>query len=89
MLDGNIKNHRDVCLATYAGYVEYKGLPGKVQTGCPNTPAHKSPYCSLHKPVIAVPQRIQVGDDDHSSVSTDASALCQEPAKEEPVRLIV
>lgn len=49
-----MKNHRNVCCATTAGYTEYKGLPGKVQTGCSNTPAYKSSYCDLHKPVIAV-----------------------------------
>lgn len=53
VMDGNMKNHRHVCLATNAGYTEYKGLQGKVQTGCPNTPAYKSPYCKLHKPLIS------------------------------------
>lgn len=48
-----MKNHRDVCCATYAGYAEYKGLPGRVRTGCPNTPAYKSAYCSVHKPAMA------------------------------------
>lgn len=50
VIDGNMKNHRDVCLATHAGYTEYKGLPDAVRTGCPNTPSHKSRFCSLHKP---------------------------------------
>ena len=63
VLDGNMKNHRDVCCATNAGYVEYKGLPGQVRTGCPNTPAFKSQYCALHKPA-AMPRAIQ------SSVTT-------------------
>lgn len=49
-----MKNHRDVCLATHAGYAEYQGLPGMVQTGCPNTPDYKSRFCSLHKPTIPV-----------------------------------
>ena len=42
VLDGNMKNNRSVCLATHAEYAEYDGLPGTIQTGCPNTPAHKS-----------------------------------------------
>ena len=50
IMDGNMKNHRDVCLATHAGYAEYHGLPDMVQTGCPNTPDYKSRFCSLHKP---------------------------------------
>ena len=53
IMDENMKNHRNICYATTAGYTEYKGLNGKVQTGCPNTPAYKSVYCHLHKPVIS------------------------------------
>jgi len=53
VVDGNMKNHRDVCSATNAGYVEYKGLPGRVRTGCPNTPSFKSSYCNEHKPTMA------------------------------------
>ena len=58
-----MKNHRDVCLATQAGFVEYLGLPGRVTTGCSNTPDHKSKYCSLHKPTA-------IGPDPDSSVSS-------------------
>lgn len=53
VLDGNMKNHRQICLATDAGYMEFDGLPGRIKTGCPNSPAYKSRYCSLHAPVIA------------------------------------
>lgn len=56
VIDGNMKNHRDVCLATEAGFVEYHGLPGRVTTGCANTPDLKSKYCHLHKPTCTVPQ---------------------------------
>ena len=48
-----MKNNRSICLATHAGYAEYDGLPGTIQTGCPNTPAYKSRFCSLHKPTVA------------------------------------
>lgn len=44
VLDGNMKNNPSVCLGTHAGYAEYDGLPGAIQTGCPNTPAHKSRF---------------------------------------------
>lgn len=54
VIDGNMKNHRNVCLATHAGYAEYKGLPEFVRTGCPNSPAYKSQFCSLHKPVSPI-----------------------------------
>ena len=55
VIDGNMKNHRSVCFATNAGYVEYEGLTGRARTGCPNTPDYRSIYCDLHKPVLAVP----------------------------------
>ena len=45
-----MKNHRDVCAAKEAGYAEFNGLPGKVKTGCPNTPQLKSRYCPNHTP---------------------------------------
>ena len=45
-----MKNHRRVCYAVNAGYAEYKGLPGIIRTGCPNTPAYKSQFCKLHNP---------------------------------------
>jgi len=63
VLDGNMKNSREVCLATHAGYAEFTGLPGRVQTGCPNTPGHKSRYCSLHAPCTALPKDIQFSED--------------------------
>jgi len=49
-----MKSHRNVCHAIAPDYTEYTGLQGKVQTGCPNTPVYRSPYCIAHKPVISV-----------------------------------
>lgn len=53
VLDGNMKNNREVCSAKLAGYSEFAGLAGRVRTGCPNTPALKSRYCQLHMPVAS------------------------------------
>ena len=55
-MDGNMKNHRDVCLATEAGYAKFNGLPGKVKTGCPNTPHLNSRFCSVHTPTAFNPE---------------------------------
>ena len=63
VLDGNMKNNREVCYASSAGYAEFSGLTGKVCTGCPNTPAHKSRYCSLHSPFTVKPKAIQFSED--------------------------
>lgn len=59
VIDGNMKNHRAVCLAKEAGYAQYQGLPGKIRTGCPNTPDLKSRFCSKHKPTVVTPQSDQ------------------------------
>ena len=45
-----MKNCRGVCAAEHAGFVEYAGLPGRVKTGCMNTPEQRSKFCPQHKP---------------------------------------
>ena len=52
IMDGNMKNQRDVCLAREAGYIENEGLPGRIKTGCMHSPEHKSCYCNLHSPSV-------------------------------------
>jgi len=52
ILDGNMKNHRDVCFAKDAGFITFKGLNGSIKTGCPETPAFKNRYCPNHKPQV-------------------------------------
>lgn len=41
VVDDNMKNNREVCSAVDAGYIEYAGLPGSVETGCTETPEEK------------------------------------------------
>ena len=53
VLDGNMKNCRDVCAAKDAGFLEYTGLPGQVKTGCMDTPKQSSKLCSNHQPRVA------------------------------------
>ena len=52
VVDGNMKNHRSVCAATEAGYIQYAGLHGSVKTGCTNTPCQQSRFCKVHKPCV-------------------------------------
>ena len=52
VIDGNLKNHRDVCLAKEAGFITFQGMPGKVKTRCPLTPELRSRYCYLHEPRV-------------------------------------
>lgn len=49
VLDGNMKNRRDICAADHAGFVEYTGLPGNIKTGCMDTPEQQSKFCPHHK----------------------------------------
>ncbi|CAH1255647.1 Hypp1583 [Branchiostoma lanceolatum] len=44
VLDGNAKNHRQVCSVKDAS-VQFPLLPGSVKTGCINTPAKGSRFC--------------------------------------------
>jgi len=50
VMDGNMKNRRDICFAKDAGTVSYPGLPGHIKTGCIASPAYKSRYCKDHQP---------------------------------------
>ena len=60
ILDGNMKNNREVCLAVDAGCAEFSGLPGRVRTGCPNSPGFMSRYCPLPAPVAAIPHETPI-----------------------------
>ena len=69
VLDGNMRNHRDVCAAREAGYAEFSGLPGNVKTGCTNTPQLKSRYCPAHTHTAFTPEG------DNSSETTPLSTV--------------
>lgn len=49
IIDGNMKNRRDICAAKDAGWIQYPELPGCVKTGCISSPAFKSAFCAKHK----------------------------------------
>lgn len=53
VIDGNMKNRRDVCAASEAGFIEFEGLPGAIKTGCPLSPGYQSKYCYEHAPRIS------------------------------------
>ena len=69
VLDGNVKNRRDVCLAKDARYIEFRNLPGSVKTGCQQTPDHKSRYCKSHKHQVCTLSVDPTPDDELSDVS--------------------
>jgi len=49
VIDGNLKNRRDICASTSAGYLSFTGLPD-IKTGCQSTPAWQSKFCYDHAP---------------------------------------
>lgn len=50
VIDGNMKNRRNICAATEAGYVQYCNLPRSIKTGCQLSPLSTSKYCYHHAP---------------------------------------
>ena len=70
VIDGNMKNRRDICYAKSAGYIEFPGLSGSITTGCQASPAYKSRYCEQHKVVACDTKTFDPatsGDDDKYS----------------------
>lgn len=45
-----MKNRRDVCAATEAGYIQYEDLMGAIKTGCQLSPLQNSKFCYYHAP---------------------------------------
>lgn len=80
-----MKNNREVCYATLAGYAEFSGLPGKIPTGCPNTPSYKSRYCSIHSPIMVTPTQIQFTEGDEAT----ANSLSEKKQHEEKHAAII
>lgn len=48
-----MKNRRDVCAASEAGFIQYPSLPGAIKTGCQVSPLRSSKYCFHHAPRIS------------------------------------
>ncbi len=63
ILDGNMKNRREVCYAKDASFIQFDGLPGLIKTGCPATPDFKSRYCIQHKSQACDLQSCEEADD--------------------------
>lgn len=53
VIDGNLKNCRDVCAATEAGFIQYPSLSGSIKTGCQLSPLQTSSYCFYHAPRVS------------------------------------
>ena len=79
VVDGNMKNRRDICAATEAGYVEYSGLPGKIKSGCQLTPMQTSKYCYQHAERVCKPTPASLQEDEEQGrASSNRKMLSEE-----------
>lgn len=58
VIDGNMKNRRDICGTTEAGFVEYEGLLGAIKTGCQLSLGYQSRYCYHHAPRVSTIENV-------------------------------
>lgn len=56
-----MKNQRNICAATEAGYIEYQHLPGAIKTGCQSSPLSTSKYCYQHAPRVCARDKTSQG----------------------------
>ena len=50
-----MKNRRNVCAATEAGYIQYNSLPeANIKSGCQLSPLQTSNYCYYHAPRMSL-----------------------------------
>ena len=66
-----MKNRRDVCAASEAGYIEFESSPGVIKTGCQLSPGYKSKYCYEHAPRISQ----MTGGDDQASAHLESGVV--------------
>ena len=72
VLSGYLKNRRDVCAATEAGYIQYPTLPDSViKSGCQLSPLQTSSYCYYHAPRVS--KRCSTSDEDDEKQETPCS----------------
>lgn len=64
VLDGNVKNRRQVCNAKDAGFIQFDNHPGLIKTGCTATPAYKNRYCTSHMNQACTLQNVEVIDEE-------------------------
>lgn len=75
VIDGNMKNRRNICAATEAGYLEYDGIPGKIKSGCQLTPLQTSKYCYQHVERVCRPT---AKDKEHEKVTVDEELVSED-----------
>ena len=62
-----------MCRASDAGYVEYPSLPGAIKTGCINSPAFLSRFCTQHSPRSCVSKPCKLSESNLSISPIDKS----------------
>ena len=70
VLDGNLKNRRDVYSATDAGFIEYSSLPGANKSGCQLSPCATLKFCYYHAPRVSSPTETGTAMDGFTKIIT-------------------
>lgn len=79
-----MKNRRNICAATEAGYTQYADLPGSIKTGCQLTPLASSKYCYYHAPRASAGLFLQ-----EAELTSSAEPTTCIPSDEGVIRLIL
>ena len=77
VVDGNMKNRCDVCMARDAGYTKYEGIPGSIKTGCMNSPEQTSRFCKVHQIRMCNPCPVVDTDEAAPSVSRSQDGIVE------------
>ena len=84
VIDGNMKNRRDVCYAKDAGFIEFSRLIGSIKTGCTATPSYKSRFCKQHINQACTGLRSELEDQDVELDAVTGPALRSQQSKQGP-----
>ena len=62
-----------MCRASDAGFLEYPSLPGAIRTGCINSPAFMSRFCTQHRPRSCISKPCKLSESDLNVPPIDKS----------------
>ena len=76
-------------MASDAGFVEYPSLPGKIKTGCVNSPAFKSRFCMEHCSRSCVSKSTKLSESDLHNHNPAASVESSDKSPSETGESII
>lgn len=82
-----MKNRRNICAATEAGFIHFSNLPGSIKTGCQLSPLASSKYCYQHAPRASAGTFVPEGEINKMDAQT--AQLASVATQEGIIQLIV